>query len=108
MMTTGAAMSAKSLTTKAGIPTVTPTATIPSGKMNGASTGMERDMTAEILEHPSLTKKSLQELWLSDVTPQQAREIGICLNCGNTALCPCCDTHCDRCEVKIGEIKRDG
>jgi hypothetical protein len=80
----------------------------PTVSMTAASTGTKRGMSAEVLEHPILTKKSLQELWLGDVTPQQARDIGICLNCGNTALCPCCDTHCDRCGVKIGEVKRDG
>src|SRR3989442_14155112 len=39
-------------------------------------------------------------------TPQQARDIGIDLNCGNPSICPCCDTHCDRCGTRLGEMER--
>jgi len=64
-------------------------------------TGMKTDMAAEILQGPAL---SLSAQLRKRTTPQQARDIGICLNCGNTALYPTCDTHCDRCGVKTGEV----
>ena len=61
-------------------------------------------MTAEML--PGL-KQSDSASFRLHTTPEQAREIGICLNCGNTALCPACDTHCWRCGTRVGEQLQD-
>jgi hypothetical protein len=95
---TAGTMMTTTTATMADIPSESANASM-NGNMSVTATGST--MSADILEGPKL---ALSALLRQGTTPQQAREIGICLNCGNTALCPCCDTHCDRCGVKIGEV----